>query len=77
MLRRVAFVRTDVSRIVFLRSMLRLLVTVDAVPNSPILLTLMMEAIRSSETLVLTRVTRCHIPEYSVLHNHRGGNLNS
>jgi hypothetical protein len=39
--------------IVFLRSLLRLLVIAD-VPSSPILVTLMMEAIRSFETSVLT-----------------------
>jgi hypothetical protein len=55
MLRHVVLVRTDVSEvhiisIVFLRSVLRLLVTANTVPSSPILLTLMMEAIRSSET---------------------------
>jgi hypothetical protein len=42
--------------------MLRLLVTAD-VPSSPILVTLMMEAIRSSETSALTRATRGHITE--------------
>jgi hypothetical protein len=58
MLRRVTLVRTDV----FLRSVRRLLVTVN-VPSSPILVTLMMEALDSSETSVLTRVTRRDIPE--------------
>jgi hypothetical protein len=37
------------------RSVLRSLITVNVVSNSPILVTLMMEAIRSSETLVLTK----------------------
>jgi hypothetical protein len=36
----------------------RLLVTANIVSSSPILVTLMMEAIRSSETLVLIRTTR-------------------
>jgi hypothetical protein len=36
---------------------LRLLVTANLVPSSSILITLMMEAIRSSETSVLTRGT--------------------
>jgi hypothetical protein len=45
-----------------LRSVLRFLVAAN-VPNSPILVPLMMEMICSSDTSVLTRSTRCHIPE--------------
>jgi hypothetical protein len=45
-----------------LRRNLRLLVTDNAVPSSPILAALMMEAIRSSETSAHTRATRPHIP---------------
>jgi hypothetical protein len=52
MLRRVALVRSD---IVFLRSELRLLVTTNVVLSSLILVSLMMEALRSSETSVLTK----------------------
>jgi hypothetical protein len=37
----------------------------------------MMEAMRSSETSVLTRATQRHIPEDGILHNHRLGNLKS
>jgi hypothetical protein len=44
----------------------RLPVTVDAVPSSPILVTLMMEAPRSSETSVLTRATRPNIPDVGI-----------
>jgi hypothetical protein len=64
MLRRVALVRTDVSvelsvsfirvssGLVFLRSVRRLLVTASVVPSSSIFVTLMKEALSSSETSV-------------------------
>jgi hypothetical protein len=39
------------------RSERRLLVISNVVPSSPILVTLNMDAIRSSETLILTRTT--------------------
>jgi hypothetical protein len=56
MLRHVALVRT-------LGSVLQLLVTAKVFSNSLIISALMMEAIRSSETSVLTRATWHHITE--------------
>jgi hypothetical protein len=62
MLCHVALVRTDVSE------ELRLLVTASIVPSSLILVSMMKEALSSSETPVLTRATRCNIPEDGILH---------
>jgi hypothetical protein len=85
MLRRVALVRTDVSE-EFSTSFIRVtgigelgtpLAVTSVVSSSPILVTLMKEAPSSSETSVLTRITRLNIQEDTILHSHRRENLKS
>jgi hypothetical protein len=57
--------------------MIVLLVTINLVPRLPILFTLLIEGIYSSETSVLIRATRRHIPGESILHSHSRENLKS
>jgi hypothetical protein len=71
MLRRVALVRCDVSgeRIASIISAER--------SKWLVLFNMMTETMSSSETSVITRATRRHIPEVGILHSHRRENLKS
>jgi hypothetical protein len=92
LLRRMALVTTAVSeertasvfrvrrisdQVLFLRSVRRLLVTANAVPSSPILVTLKNKATRFSETSVLTRATRRNLLEDDILHSQCRENFKS
>jgi hypothetical protein len=70
-LRRLALVRTDVSE-----ELSASIIRVKRM-DEPILVTLMKEALSSSETSVLARVTRRNTPENAILHSHRRENLKS
>jgi hypothetical protein len=52
---------------VFLHSLRRLLVTASVVPSSPILVTVMIKSLSSSETSAVTRATRPNITEDTIL----------
>jgi hypothetical protein len=84
MLRLVALVRTDVSeelsayfiRVTRIGELGTMLVTANVVPSSLIVVTLMMEALSSSESRFL-QVTCRNIPEDVILHSHRRESLKS
>jgi hypothetical protein len=57
--------------LVFFRSVPQLPVTASVFPSSPILVTLITEALSSSEISIFTRTTWRNLPEDTIVHSHR------
>jgi hypothetical protein len=85
LLRRVALVRPDVSeepgasfiRVTRIGELGITLPVTSIVPSTPILVTLMKEALCPTKTSFLTIATRRNVPEDGILHSHCRENLKS
>jgi hypothetical protein len=69
---RIGELGTTLAATIIRRTPRRSTVTANVVPSSPILVTLMMDALSSSKTSVLTRVTRRNMPEDGILEHTAG-----